>query len=56
MAAVTICGDFGAQENKVSHCFPIYLAILKSFPLCKFVGVAVAKFQRLRFAQRIVFL
>ena len=21
MAAVTICGDFGAQENKVSHCF-----------------------------------
>ena len=28
MAAVTICGDFGAQKNKVSHsfhCFPIYL-------------------------------
>ena len=27
-AAVTICSDFGAQENKVSHCFhcfPIYL-------------------------------
>ena len=24
MAAVTICNDFGAQENK-SHCFPIYL-------------------------------
>ena len=27
-AAVTICGDFGAQENKVSHCFhclPTYL-------------------------------
>ena len=23
-AAVTICSDFGAQENKVSHCFPIY--------------------------------
>ena len=21
MAAVTICSDFGAQENKVSHCF-----------------------------------
>ena len=21
MAAVTICGDFGAQKNKVSHCF-----------------------------------
>ena len=28
MAAVTICSDFGAQGNKVSHCFhcfPIYL-------------------------------
>ena len=28
MAAVTICSDFGAQENKVSHCFhcfPFYL-------------------------------
>ena len=28
MSAVTICGDFGAQENKVwhcFHCFPIYL-------------------------------
>ena len=27
MAAVSICSDFGAQENKVSHCFhwfPIY--------------------------------
>ena len=21
MAAVTICSDFGAQKNKVSHCF-----------------------------------
>ena len=29
MAAVTICSDFGAQENKVSHCFhcfPIYMS------------------------------
>ena len=29
MAAVTICSDFGAQENKVwhcFHCFPIYLS------------------------------
>ena len=28
MAAVTICSDFGAQENKVCHCFvcfPTYL-------------------------------
>ena len=28
MAAVIICSDFGAQENKLRHsfhCFPIYL-------------------------------
>ena len=25
MAAVTICTDFGAPQNKVSHCFHIYL-------------------------------
>ena len=25
MAAVIICSDFGAQENKVCHCYPIYL-------------------------------
>ena len=25
VAAVTMCSDFGAQENKVCHCFPIYL-------------------------------
>ena len=25
MAAVIICSDFGAPQNKVSHCFPIYL-------------------------------
>ena len=24
MAAVTICSDFGAPQNKVSHCFPMY--------------------------------
>ena len=27
MAALTICSDFGAEENKVCHCyhcFPIY--------------------------------
>ena len=23
MSAITICSDFGAQKNKVSHCFPI---------------------------------
>ena len=25
MAAATICSDFGAPQNKVSHCFPNYL-------------------------------
>ena len=28
MAEVTLCSDFGAQENKICHCFhffPIYL-------------------------------
>ena len=25
MAAVSTCSDFGAKENKVSYCFPIYL-------------------------------
>ena len=24
MAAVTICSDFGAPQNKIWHCFPIY--------------------------------
>ena len=24
MAAITICSDFGAQKNKVSHCFPCF--------------------------------
>ena len=24
IAAITICSDFGAQKNKVSHCFPCF--------------------------------
>ena len=28
MAAVTICSDFGAQKNKVSHCFHCFLIYL----------------------------
>ena len=27
MAAITICHDFGATQNKVSHCFPICFSI-----------------------------
>ena len=26
MAAITICSDFGAPQNKVSHSFPLYLS------------------------------
>ena len=36
VAAVTICNDFGAQENKASHCFhcfPIYLPWDRSYDL-----------------------
>ena len=35
MAAVTICSDFGAQENKICHCrichilSPVRMAIIK---------------------------
>ena len=28
MTAVTICSDFGAQENKVCHCFSSFLIYL----------------------------
>ena len=24
MAAVTVCSDFGAQENKIYHCFHFF--------------------------------
>ena len=30
MAAVTICSDFGAQENKVCHCFHCFAIYLPS--------------------------
>ena len=28
MAAVTVCGDFGAQDNKVCYCFHFFLIYL----------------------------
>ena len=36
MAAVTICSDFGAQKNKVWHCFltAITFCLAKSFQSC----------------------
>ena len=27
MAVVTVCSDFGAQENKICHCFPLFPSI-----------------------------
>ena len=27
MAEVTVCSDFGAQENKICHCFHFYPSI-----------------------------
>ena len=30
MAAVTVCSDFGGQENKVCHCFPFPPLLLSS--------------------------
>ena len=41
MAAVTIRSDFGAQENKICHCFhfyPIYL--------CDVMGLNIAIIQK----------
>ena len=31
MAAVTICSDFGAPQNKVSHCFQLFLKLYICF-------------------------
>ena len=50
MAAVTICTDFGAQENKVSHCFHsgkfhiIILIYLSSLGNYKFYSFAQGYF------------
>ena len=40
MAAITICSDFGAQKNKVSHCFhcfPIYLPLVMGVDAMNFI-------------------
>ena len=37
MGAVTICSDFGAQENKVYHCFPsVYHEVMEYVTLIPF--------------------
>ena len=33
MAVVTICSDFGAQDNKASHCFHCFLIIFITFTI-----------------------
>ena len=39
MAAVTICGDFGAQENKVYHCICWILSFKPAFSLSSFTFI-----------------
>ena len=43
MAAVTICNDFGAQENKVSHCFHYSSSIVLSLTNADTVAMAAMK-------------
>ena len=35
MATVSVCSDFGTQENKVCHCFHCFPQILKPLKLVK---------------------
>ena len=46
MAAVTICNDFGAQKNKVSHyfCFPIYFLSRSDGTRCHDLGFLNVEF------------
>ena len=39
MAAITICSDFGAQKNKVSHCFLIYFHEMMGLDAISFLNV-----------------
>ena len=43
MAAVTICSDFGAQENKVWHCFHDSSSLVTSLTNVDTVAMAVLK-------------
>ena len=39
MTTVTICSDFGAQKNKVSHCFTnIYSVLIEELQHCSVLG------------------
>ena len=38
MAAVTVCSDFGAPQNKVCHCFSIYLPWSDEIKRCLLLG------------------
>ena len=49
MAAITNCSDFGAQKNKVSHCFPIYLHICCESAA---LNMSVSKFGKLSSGHR----
>ena len=60
MAAVTICSDFGAQENKVCHCFhcfPIYLPFsdgTRCHDLCLFECWVLSQLFTLTFIKRLI--
>ena len=46
MAAVTVCSDFGAQENKVCHCFycfPIYFTNNKATTYTTYINQYTAR-------------
>ena len=45
MAAVTICSDFGAQENKVCHCFPLFSDQIL-YPLNSWYLITLASLQQ----------
>ena len=44
MAAVTICSDFGAQENKICHCF-LHLFAMKWWDWCHDLSFLNVEFQ-----------
>ena len=55
MAAVTICSDFGAQENKVCHCFHCFPLKNCRTKLCFFISYIIPYIVRLYFVSSFIF-